>query len=557
MTAKRWILPEPLKEDTGVGLTSAQRAILMRRGMITEPEIEAFLDKRYGRSTDPFQLSDMDRAIERLQSARRAEEQVVVYGDYDADGTTSTALLTEVLRSLGFDTKWYIPSRFTEGYGLNKGALSTLRSGGAALVVSVDCGIRSIDVVEFANGEGLDVIVTDHHLPGPELPPAVAVVDPNRDDDRYPYKGLAGVGLAYKLAEALTQSFGGGNLTDYLDLVAVGTIADLAPLTDENRQLVAFGIEQLNATTRPGLRALSEFAGYKQGSIDTSSIGFGLGPRLNAAGRIADARLAVELLLAKDGSSAWESAGNLDRLNRERQDLTSETLELARAIALENRQSEDLLVAIDTEFHEGVVGLAAGRLMDEYYRPALVARLEDGVLRGSARSIPEFHITEALQACGDLLLKFGGHAQAAGFSLLVENREAFMSRLSELAAASLGGLELMPSLEIDAELGFDELDYELMEFIDRLQPCGQANPYPVFSSSGVEVLSKRVVGKGGRHLKLTVRQSGRVFDAIAFGFGTQIGDLPERVEMAYRLERNEFRGAVSLQLNVQDVRPQH
>jgi single-stranded-DNA-specific exonuclease len=550
MTAKRWIRPEPLKEDAGGGLTSAQRAILTRRGMTTEPEIEAFLAKRY-------QLSDMDRAIERLQSARRAEERVVVYGDYDADGTTSTALLTGVLRSLGFDTEWYIPSRFTEGYGLNESALSALRSGGAAVVVSVDCGIRSNDVVEFANGEGLDVIVTDHHLPGPELPPAVAVVDPNRDDDRYPYKGLAGVGLAYKLAEALTQSSGEGKLTDYLDLVAVGTIADLAPLTDENRHLVALGIEQLNAAARPGLRALSEFAGYKLGSIDASSIGFGLGPRLNAAGRIADARLAVELLLAKDGTSAWESAGKLDRLNRERQDLTTETLELARANALEKRQSEDLLVAIDAQFHEGVVGLAAGRLVDEFYRPALVARLEEDVLRGSARSIPEFHITEALQACGDLLLKFGGHAQAAGFSLLAENREAFVSRLSKLAATSLGGLELIPSLEIDAELDFDELDYELMAFIDRLQPCGQANPYPVFSSSGVEILSKRVVGKGGRHLKLTVRQSGRVFDAIAFGFGEQIGDLPERVEMAYRIERNEFRGIVSLQLNVQDVRPQH
>ncbi len=553
MPGKRWIRPEPLKGD---GHTPAQQSILARRGLTTKPEIEAFLDKRYEQSTDPFQLSDMDRAVERLHSARQAGERVVVFGDYDADGTTSTALLTGVLQSLGFNTDWYIPSRFTEGYGLNENALSALRNGGAAVVVSVDCGIRSNGEVEFANKEGLDVIITDHHLPGPELPPAAAVVDPNREDDRYPFKGLAGVGVAYKLAEALIQASGGEKLTEHLDLLAVGTIADLAPLTDENRHLVAAGIEQLNAATRPGLRALSEFAGYKQGSIDSSSIGFGLGPRLNAAGRIADARVAVELLLAKDGSAAWESAGKLDRFNRERQDLTIETLELARTIALENRQSEDLLVATDAEFHEGVVGLAAGRLMDEFYRPALVARLADGVLRGSARSIPEFHITEALQACSDLLIKFGGHAQAAGFSLLAENREAFVSRLSELAANALGGLELMPSLEIDAELDFIDLDDELMAFIDRLQPCGQANPYPVISTSGVEILSKRVVGKGGRHLKLTVGQSGKVFDAIAFGFGKQIGELTERLEMAYRLERNEFRGVVSLQLNVQDLRPQ-
>ena len=554
MTAKRWIRPEPLKPETRAGLEPAQLAILARRGISTDSEVEEFLGRRYRQNTDPFQLNDMDRAIERLQSARDAGERVVVFGDYDADGTTSTALLVGVFESLGFDTDWYIPSRFTEGYGLNESALSKLRSAGAEVVVSVDCGIRSNAVVEHANQEGLDIIITDHHLPGPELPLAKAVVDPNREDDSYPYKGLAGVGIAYKLAEALTQSIGDGGAAEHLDLVAVGTIADLAPLTDENRYLVSQGIEKLNNSTSPGLRALSEFAGYKQGSIDSSSIGFGLGPRLNAAGRIADARLAVELLLAKDGSSAWESAGKLDRLNRERQDLTIEALELARRTALENRQSDHLLVATGTDFHEGVLGLAAGRLMDEFYRPALVARLDEGVLRGSARSIPEFHITEALQACSDLLIKFGGHAQAAGFSLVAENQKPFVERLAELAADSLYGLELMPSLDIDASLEFTELDDDLMSFIDRLQPCGQANPYPVFSTSGVEILSKRTVGKGGRHLKLTVRQSGKVFDGIAFGFGKQISELSERSEIAYRLERNEFRGVTTLQLNVQDLR---
>ncbi len=554
MPAKRWSRPDSFSGEARAGLTTAQTAILAQRGLTGEKEIAAFLDKGYGESTDPFQLQDMDRAVDRLQSALRADERVVVFGDYDADGTTATALLTGVLRSLGFDTGWYVPNRFTEGYGLNEPALTEIRGSGTAVVISVDCGIRSNAVVESANSGGLDVIITDHHLPGPELPPALAVIDPNRDDDRYPYKGLAGVGLAYKLAEALIQTSGGGNLTEQLDLLAVGTVADLAPLTDENRQLVAAGIERLNAATRPGLRALSEFAGHKQGSITSSSVGFGLGPPLNAAGRLADAGMAVELLLETDGSVAWKHAGELNRLNRERQVLTIETLERARALALENRQSEHLLLAADPEFHEGVIGLAAGRLVEEFYRPALVARIEGDEMRGSARSIPEFHITEALQACSELLLKFGGHAQAAGFSLLVENRERFMSRLAELAADKLSGLDLMPSLEIDASLDFTELDDELMAFIDRLQPCGQANPYPVFSTSAVKILSKRVVGKGGRHLKLTVRQSGRVLDAIAFGFGQQIGELPQRLEMAYRLERNEFRGVVSLQLNVQDLR---
>lgn len=555
MTKKLWIRPEPARRGFGTGFSALQRAILERRGLKTDREIEAFMNRQYGLETDPFQLSDMDRAIDRLQAARRAGERVVVYGDYDADGTTATTLLTHVFGSLGLDTGWYIPDRFKEGYGLNESALAEIHKGGAAVVVSVDCGIRSNEIVESANTLGLDVIITDHHLPGPELPPALAVIDPNRADDPYPFKGLAGVGLAYKLAQGLVQSSGGADVEKYLDLVAVGTVADLAPLIDENRFLVAAGIEQLNATTRPGLRALAEFAGHGQGSITSSSIGFGLGPRLNAAGRVADASLAVQLLLATEGSEAWEYAGKLDRLNRERRRLTNETLERARMLAQEQPQSENLLVAADSEFHQGVIGLVAGRLAEEFYRPALVARIEGNVLSGSARSIPEFHITEALQACDDLLIRFGGHAQAAGFSLLVEDRQEFVTRLSELAADRLAGLDLRPRLEIDASVSFDELDEELMAFIDRLQPCGQANPYPVFSTSGVELHSKRKVGQGGRHLKLTLRHAGRIFDAIAFGFGEQSNALPDRLELAYRLERNEFRGVVSLQLNVQDFRP--
>ena len=270
---------------------------------------------------------------------------------------------------------------------------------------------------------------------------------------------------------------------------------------------------------------------------------------------MAHARQAVELLLATDGTEAWERAGELDRLNRDRQKLTNENLDRARTLAAAQSPQDELLFATAEEFHEGVIGLVAGRLVEETYRPALVARQDGAQLRGSARSIPEFHITEALQACQDLLVRFGGHAQAAGFSLLEEHREAFVDRISQLAADGLAGLDLRPELTIDAGVGFDELNDEVMTFIDRLQPCGQANPYPVFSTRGVEVLSRRAVGQGKRHLKLTVRQSDRIFDAIAFGFGEQASTLPDRIELAYRLERNEFRGVVSLQLNVQDYRP--
>jgi single-stranded-DNA-specific exonuclease len=551
MPGKRWIHPE--KSESQVG---PKAAILERRGLTREKDIEDFLARRYEGEVDPFQLRDMDRAVDRLDEARSAGERVVIFGDYDADGTTATALLVRVLNSLGFDTGWYIPNRFSEGYGLNDRALTEIREDGAAVVVSVDCGIRSNDTVERANTLGLDIIITDHHLPGRELPPALAVIDPNREDDQYPFKGLAGVGLAYKLAQGIVQSSGGSEPSKYLDLVAVGTIADLAPLIDENRHLVGTGIEQLNNAASPGLRALAEFAGYGRGSISSTSIGFGLGPRLNAAGRVADARMAVELLLATEGAEAWEQAGSLDRLNRERQQLTNENLERAREIAQELPQSDELFFAAHKEFHEGVLGLVAGRLAEEAYRPALVARAEDNVLRGSARSIPEFHITDALQECSDLLIRFGGHAQAAGFSLLAKDQLKFAIRISELAADKLSGLDLRPSLEIDANVNFDELDEELMSFIDQLQPCGQANPFPVFCTSGVEVHKKRAVGQGGKHLKLTLRQAGRIFDAIAFGFGDQLSQMSDRLELAYRLERNEFRGVVSLQLNVQDFRPQ-
>ena len=548
MPRKRWI-QKP--SDADQELTAR---ILATRGLTNDQEIESFLSRSYEGDTDPYLLIDMDRAVERLQEARKKGDKVVVYGDYDADGTTATALLTLILSELGLDTSWYVPNRFSEGYGLNEPALAQLHADGTQVVISVDCGIRAVETVEAANSLGLDIIVTDHHLPGPELPPALAIIDPNRREDPYPFKGLAGVGIAFKLAQGLVQSSGGINLDRYLDLVAIGTVADLAPLVAENRSLVGAGLEQLNSMSRPGVRALAEFAGASVGSITATSIGFGIGPRLNAAGRLADARQSVELLLATEGPAAWEQAGALDRLNRERQKLTNENQENARQLAQEQSQNQYLLYAADHDFHEGVIGLVAGRLVEEAYRPALVARLEDGQLRGSARSIPEFHITDALQACEDLLVRFGGHAQAAGFSVLEEHQEQFVPRISQLAADQLSGLDLRPELSIDASVGFDELGDDLMQFIDRLQPCGQANPYPVFATADVEVLSKRAVGQGGRHLKLTVKQAGRVFDAIAFGLGEQASTLPGRIELAYRLERNEFRGVVSLQLNVQDFR---
>ena len=549
---KRWVQSDPKPAPPLAGYSRLQQKLLGRRGLRTVGDVEAFLDRSYTEGDDPFALSDMDRAVDRIAEAKRLGQRVVVHGDYDADGVTGTALLHQALSTAEIDVGWYIPNRFQEGYGLNNRALSRLRSEGTDLLITVDCGIRSVEVVAKAQKSGLDIIVTDHHLPGTDLPPALAVIDPNRQGDAYPFKDLAGVGLAYKLAQAATDALNGGAVDRYLDLVAVGTVADLAVLLGENRSLVGRGIEQLNTNTRPGLRALAEFAGYRDGAITASSLGFGLGPRLNAAGRLADAGLAVELLLATSGPRAWDLAGKLDQLNLERQDLTVGNLETARELA---DLEADIMVIFDEGFHEGVTGLVAGRLSDERYRPVLVGKVDGPRIRGSARSIPEFHITEALEQCSDLLVKYGGHAQAAGFTLEVQNRSDFIARMEELAEQELGDTQLQPTLEIDATVDFDELDDSLMAFIDRLQPCGMGNPYPILSTPNVTVLSKRMVGKGRRHLKLSLRQSGKVFDAIGFGLGDRADSLPRTVELAYRLERNEFRGVVSLQLNVLDLRP--
>ncbi|HEX9674701.1 MAG TPA: single-stranded-DNA-specific exonuclease RecJ [Anaerolineales bacterium] len=552
--AKRWAYRENLSDFSVPGLSPLDCLILARRGVRDAVQAQAFLGRGYAASTNPFDLLDMDRAVERLRRAHQLGERVVVYGDYDADGVTATVLLFEWLKQAGFTASWYIPDRFQEGYGLHAEALAGLREEGASVVVTVDCGVRSIREVEQGGALGLDLIVTDHHLPGEALPAATAVLNPKRPGDPYPFKGLSGVGLAYKLVEGLAGSLQGPPPQEMLDLVAVGTVADLAPLLGENRALVSAGLERLNDTRRVGLLALIETSGFSRGALSASSIAFGLAPRLNAAGRLASARLAAELLLTEEAQTARAYAERLDALNRERQRITEQTVELVKA-STELGGDRMLVFAAHAEFHEGVVGLAASRIVEEIYRPVLLMRLEGEWAKGSARSIPEFDVTRALESCAELLQRFGGHELAAGFALPVENLQALGDRLELLALESLGGVLLQPRLELDARVEFSELDERLMRFLDRLEPCGQENPYPAFAAQGVEVLSRRAVGAEGRHLKLTLRQSGRVFDAIAFRQGGLLADLPAVVEVAFRLERNEFRGVTSLQLNVLDIRP--
>jgi len=563
--AKRWRIASPVPESYRSRLSDVHPLVvqvLYNRGLTHAEEARTFLRGPF-EPDNPFRLQGMDRAVSHVREAIRAGVPIVVYGDFDADGITATALLVLTLRSLGGETYPYIPHRVDEGYGLNRPALTELARKGARLVITVDCGIRSPEEVAHARRLGMDVIITDHHTLGPRVPEAVAVLNPRRPDCPYPYEHLTGVGLAYKLAQALLRAnrqvplAGSAPLEeeDLLDLVALGTVADLAPLTGENRALVIRGLERLNTAPRPGLDALMRLTGVHQGQVSATTIGYVLAPRLNAAGRIAHAKIAYQLLTAQYPGEAEHLARQLDELNRQRQQLTAEALEKARAAVLAEGIDRPLLFVADPSFPPGVVGLVASRLAEEFYRPAVV--VEQGVeeSRGSARSIPEFHITQALDRCTDLLLRYGGHRAAAGFTVRTADLPELKARLTDLAEEALRDVDLTPTLEVDAEVPLREMNGQVWKALQDLRPFGEGNPEPLFASRHVRVRHQRAVGSDGAHLKLLLSDGNTVWDGIAFRQGDWADHLPDYVDIAYHLQVNEFRGERRLQLNIQDVRP--
>jgi single-stranded-DNA-specific exonuclease len=536
--------------------------VLYNRGIIKPGDIQAFLEGHYLESTDPFLLPDMDKAVARIEQAIDQEETIIVYGDFDADGVTSTVLLTQALRGLGVDrnlVRPYIPDRVDEGYGLNVEALTDLKAKGADLVITVDCGIRSVFEVEHANNIGLDMIITDHHSLGPVMPEGTAVINPKRPDSAYPEDMLAGVGIAYKLAQALKLSRPDRAVfqeSDLLDLVAIGTVADLAPLLKENRKLVIDGLQSLNNSKRAGIAAIARTARLTPGSLTAESIAFGIGPRINAAGRLAHAYSAARLLAASSTNDANFYAEELDRLNRKRQQLTAELSTLAESMVTADAP---ILIAADSSFVSGVVGLVASRLAEKHYRPAIVMERGEEESRGSCRSIDKFHITEALDEVADLLVRHGGHAQAAGFTVRNDNLPEFLSRITAIAERKLRDMELVPSLTVDAEIELDDVDWALFEHLQQLEPTGAANPQPTFLSRGVEVVHHRGVGQDGSHLQLTLAADSatgyREIGAIAFRQGEWANRLPQTIDLVYSIGVNEWRGNKNLQLMVQDIRP--
>ena len=560
---KRWRVQHLIPNDIYQELSDFSpllRQMLYNRGYEDGESAAAFIDGRVSHDTDPYLLKGMSIAVERLHEAVEKGERLVVYGDYDVDGVTSTALLVDFLNKLHVDVHPYIPDRFDEGYGLNDEAMRTLAGEGVNLVITVDCGVRAVGEVSLANELGMDVIVSDHHHPGAELPPAVAVIDPKQAEDVYPEKYLAGVGLAYKLAQAYLAKYPvtGVDSEDWVDLVALGTVVDLAPLRGENRMLVRKGLAKIRKSPRQGLYSLAQVARVDISKCNAGNLGFQLGPRLNAAGRLESARIAYELLVANTAFEAGRLAQQLDTVNSERQDMTSEIRELAAESVLGDDPDAMLFFAADPRFNEGVVGLAASRLVESYYRPSIVAHQGEEFTVASCRSIPEFHITQALDQCADLLVRHGGHAAAAGFTVRNENVDALVARMRQIVADELGEMELLPELVIDREIKLENLEPKyipgILEDLHKLEPTGRENPEPVFVARNVTVRSARTVGREGSHLKLFLQAGPYSYDGIAFRQGYWKDDLPEKVDIAFRFEVNEFRGRSTLQLNVKEIK---
>ena len=559
---RRWALPEPPSPQAREALTAYPRTlqqILANRGIETVDAADLFLRPDERLSGDPNDIPGMDAAIHRIRQAMFAGEKIGVYGDFDSDGVTGTALLREALQNLDLQVTTYIPSR-SEGHGVNRAALKTLHDDGCTLVITADCGVGGVNG-GAAPPKGTDVIVTDHHVPGNELPDFAAVVNPMRRESGYPWPKLAGVGVAYKLAQAVYQEVGKDLPADLVELVALGTVADVMPLIGENRYLVSEGLIRMRDTRRPGIRILASISHRPLTGLTSEDIAFQIAPRLNAAGRLTHADDALRLLSTVDEEEARNLAVQLDELNQRRRELTEEAYNRVREHMADGAVEAPVIVAGAPDIPAGILGLVAGRLMEEFYRPSFVySTYGDGLVHGSARSIEEFDADGALKQCADLLTRFGGHHRAAGFSALESNLPAFRDRLHDLAAKALDGVDLHPTLDIDAEGAPTRIAAELNSHMTKLEPFGEGNRKPVFLARNMRVISSRRVGDGS-HLRLLLAESdtGTEWNAIAFRQGDNAGQARGEIDVAFQFQENDggpnSNRPTTLELNVQDFRP--
>ena len=555
---KWWVYPR-IPADVNEALQKYPdflRQILFNRGYVDENSAADYLNATHPLG-DPFLLLDMEKAADRLLRAIDHDEAIIVYGDYDVDGVSATVLMVQVLKALGAKRiTRYIPNRFDEGYGVNREAVQLLADSGARVILTVDCGIRSPGEAELAKSLGVDMIVSDHHQPKGELKSAYAVICPKREGDLYPDKDLAGVGVAFKIAQALFEKrkIPNTQVENWLDLVALGTVADIVPLMGENRVMVRRGINFIKQGRRPGLQALVRVSGCNPQEITAGDIGFKLGPRLNAAGRMDSALQAYELLMTDSFEDAGSLAQKLDNQNSERQRLTKET----RAKAEEKIgpvNSLNIISSFDESYSSGIMGLVATNLVETYYRPAIVGSIEGEITRASCRSISEFHITQALDKCADLLEHHGGHAMAAGFTVRNEHVQELIERLLVIADEELADKELIKTLKADVEIPIERVREISINTLERLQPTGMGNPDAVFISRNVSIKNARAIGAEKKHLKFACQAGNYLLDAVAWKQADWLPFLPGKFDMLYIIEENYYNGMRTMQLNVRDIRP--
>jgi len=552
----RWKILPPVPDEylRASALSPLIAQLLYNRGVKPE-DIEHFLAADRRLEGDPFLLPDISKAVSRIYKAVLSRKKIGVYGDFDVDGVTATVMLVEGLSRLGAEVIPYIPDRVKEGHGLKSAALEKLRAQGTDLVITVDCGVTDLTEVKQAQDMGMDMIITDHHIPLGNLPRAVAVVDPKRKDSVYPYPDLAGAGVAFKLLQALFHKDSREQwLARLMDLVVLATVTDLVTLVDENRYLVQGGLRELNNSSRVGIQEMIKLAGLKPGELDAEDISWVLGPRLNAAGRMNNASTSYQLLTTQSPEEARLLSLELEEKNGERQKLTNEVLSRAKE-KLAAKLHLPLLIECDESYSVGVIGLVAGKLVDEFYKPAIIISLGPELCQGSCRSIAEFDIASALTECYDLLTTFGGHTLAAGFTVARQNLAQLEQKLISLAMEQLGHLDLRPELVIDAELPLSVLAGDTFNLIQKLSPFGRGNPQPTFLTRKVEVIECRNFGSQGEWLRLKLRQGNVTWQAVDFESQRKRDEIPSHIDIVYKLEKSRWNGEEVLSLNLRDFAP--
>ena len=535
--------------------------LLINRGLVDLSNANTFLKPDISNLHDPMLMKDMDKAVERLATALAANERVAICGDYDVDGTTATALLKLFLTELGFSVLTHIPERITEGYGLNNASLKELADKGVKVVITTDCGVSNYDETVFANSLGVDVIITDHHEIPAKVPPAFAIVNPRQAGCAFPFKGLAGVGVAFNLAMALRghlretgqiSESSQPNLKKYLDLVSIGTVADMVPLRDENRIFVKYGIEQLKNTERPGIKALLDVSLIRDGQVSAEKISYQIAPRINAAGRVSRAEIALDLLTTADSARAQELATELDTINSERRfleaEITAEALDM-----IEPENNDKGIVLFSEDWHPGVIGIVASKISGRFTKPTVMIAIDKDIGRGSARGgVAKFDLLGALTSCDKFLEKYGGHKAAAGLTILRENIEPFKKEFINMLNASIDPEDLIPQIEIDAVISLDEVNMRLVNEIERLSPFGISNREPLLGALDASVTETRVVGS--KHLQLRLRHKGKPLKAIAFGMGSMHPIKGHGFDVAFSPYLDVWQGRKNLGLKVKELK---